>query len=263
MAVVWPYLNTGQIFHAEPVKLSDGLRGHGPQWPGSNLQYVSTYSLSCSVESIRFARRPHCLSHNRIISTQHCRNYWPIDLNAIHGEARLIVFMDSSLPEAQALPLCCGVYKEVISLNGGLNFFYITAPFGYHTQNHKFLLTPVTAHSNDLMPHRLNQCFCVMTIKGVCWSAVQSVRAVVWKLLLSQWGRERESQAEGTLLCSSHDPIWPVGVFWSSPWGFLEELQKGRTDRDILEVLSNMYFIMISCVQSVCFASSYHLLALS
>lgn len=37
-----------------------------------------------------------------------------------------------------------------------LNFFYVIAPCGYHTSNHKFLAAAVTAHSKDLMHSPIN-----------------------------------------------------------------------------------------------------------
>lgn len=126
-----------------------------------------------------------------------------------HCLPRLIPSKDTKT----TLSLCWGFTKRSYLWTGALNFFYIIAPCGYRTSNHKFHMTAVTAHSNDLMPHRLNQRFCEMTIKGVCWSAMQSVRPAVWRMLLSQCWRQSESQAKGSLLCLSHDPVWPARDF--------------------------------------------------
>lgn len=136
------------------------------------------HSLSSTVRTVWYTGHPHCQPHNQIISVSHCGHCWPINLNAT---SKLVFLSSRTHPfnryKDHTLSML-RVWKKVISPTRALNFFYIIAPCGYHTPNRKFLITAVTGHSNDLMPHRLNQRFCEMTIKGVCWSAMQSVRAV-------------------------------------------------------------------------------------
>lgn len=119
------------------------------------------------------------------------------------------------------------------SMTGALNCVYITAPCGHRTPNHKFLMTPVTVHANDPTPHRLNQCFCEVIIKGVCWAAEQFAGLVVGRMLLSQsW-----PEAKGSPLCLSHDPLWPM---WDSDWPMV--LLMSKTDNEAHVDLSSMHF---------------------
>ena len=111
-----------------------------------NRIYVSTYLLS---RPVYHTGHPLCQPYNLSISVWHYGRCWPIDLNAtvkvvlLSSQTHPIQWnKDHSLFNAEGL-------EEVISQNRALNFFYIIAPCGYHTPNHKFLMTAVTSHSAD------------------------------------------------------------------------------------------------------------------
>lgn len=177
MAARWPR-NREQVYHELLCRAT-----HLEWWGASPRVMMDmnscTYLLSSAVRTVWRTGYPQSQRHNRIISVRHYRHCLLIDLNATSKRVSLSSpthpiqrYKDHTLSILR-------IQKGVIHLNRALNFFYILAPCGYHTPNHKFLMTAVTAHSNDLMPHRLNQRFCEMTIKGVCWSCMQSVGAAV------------------------------------------------------------------------------------
>lgn len=158
----------------------------------------------------------YCEPHSHIISVWHYAHCWDTKPNAMPNLVTLSIWTHPiQRHKDQSLCMHWGFRRR--------SYLWISSislkPCGYHTPNHKFLMTAVSAHSNDLMPCRLNQRFCELTIKGDCWSAMQPVGAAVWRMLLSQCWRQSESQAKGNLLCLSHDPIWPRRAF-SLAFGF-------------------------------------------
>lgn len=151
-------------FCAEPVKLNDGVQGLGSGWPGKNPQeQVCCTALYGQYDILDIHTVSHIIRPSQTLQTLLAHQ------PKCHDEACLIVFTVSSLQQIQRPhSFCVEGFEEGHISDRSSEFLYIIAPCGYHPPNREFLMTAVTAHSNDLMPPRLNQCFCEMTIKGVC-----------------------------------------------------------------------------------------------
>lgn len=121
-------------------------------------------------------------------------------------------------------------------------------PVGITLQNRKFLITAVTAHSNDLMPHRLNQCFCLMTIKGACWSDMEAFGAVgFWRMLSQCWAQSKSRDKRKSFVPLSWSCLASDGSPFS-PWAHLKKPAMCKT----VQLLKRCPTYNCATVSSVC-----------
>lgn len=134
MALTGPHLITGWVYHELLCRDSEVERWGA--WPGVRTVWKeSAHWLSGTVRAVWYTGRPHCQPHNRISSAQHCRNCWPINLNAMRSLSSCLRRLISSLQQIQRATLFLhGGFRGRSHLQTGvLNFLYIIAPCGYHT----------------------------------------------------------------------------------------------------------------------------------
>lgn len=128
-----------------------------------------------------------------------------------------------------------------MSPNEGLNFFYVIAPCGYHTSNHRipydcshgsFRWPDASQIKSTLLWDDNKRSLLIShASRAVCGAAVR-------RTLLSQWWSQRHSQAKGSLLCLSHDPVWPVRAF------SLAHGDTGRSEERVNQIVKQIYQIL-------------------
>lgn len=168
--------NSCLILDALPMPGSSLVRmnlEHG--WSGKNL-------LECLSNAGRTVRHSCWLPQSQLIGSAlpTLLTYQP----KCHVKACLIVFLESSLQEDTKTTLFHWWGLRRRSYLCPWISFISPHPVGIALSVTKFLTNAVTAHFCDLTPDRLNQRFCEMTIKGLCWSAMSYVGAASLKLLV-------------------------------------------------------------------------------